>query len=55
MKIANQPAIRKVANPAKHTRQAEPMPHVVRYILKRFEVSPSLARTIATLAMIGGR
>ena len=44
----------------KHYRTArpqisEPNIHPVRYILDRWDVSPSLARTICALALLGGR
>ena len=55
MNIRNRRTVRKTVRTASPTRHAEPSIYAVRYILDRYDVSPSLARTIACLAMLGGR
>jgi hypothetical protein len=47
-------ARRKTARPRVRP-TTEPSSIAVRYVLDRYEVSPSLARTIAALAMLGAR
>jgi len=55
MKLANKTNPRKTAGTEISAFHSEPAPYVIRYILRRFDVSPSLARTIAGIAMLGGR
>lgn len=53
MNIRSSRAVRKTAETAL-SRQEDPSSHAVRWIRTRYDVSPSLARTIAGLAMLGG-
>lgn len=55
MKLPNVTTARKaIIMPWPPSKAAESDDLVIRYILGRFDVSPSVARTIANLAMLGG-
>ena len=56
MKLPNVTTARKaIINPWPLSKAVESDDPAIRYILGRFDVSPSLARTIASLAMLGAR
>jgi hypothetical protein len=56
MNVLNRSSARKAVRTVRPTLDtAAPATPATRYILARFDVSPSLARTIACLAQIGGR